>query len=82
VENLLNRLPDIELAIPEDSLAWRPGPFHRALVALPARFTPVGVSARTAPPRTAAAPAPATSAEAPRKPERAGLWSQFLNWLR
>ncbi|MFF9093508.1 cytochrome P450 [Streptomyces sp. NPDC014776] len=82
VENLLNRLPDIELAIPEDSLAWRPGPFHRALVALPARFTPVGVSARTAPPRTAAAQAPATSAEAPRKPERAGLWSQFLNWLR
>ncbi|WP_234347285.1 cytochrome P450 [Streptomyces specialis] len=40
IEKLLNQLPDIELAVPVDSLVWRPGPFHRALASLPARFTP------------------------------------------
>ncbi|MEV5696433.1 hypothetical protein AB0L55_02890 [Streptomyces anthocyanicus] len=38
VENLLGRLPDVELAVPEPLLTWRPGPFHRALNALPVRF--------------------------------------------
>ncbi|MFE2266947.1 cytochrome P450 [Streptomyces griseosporeus] len=82
VEKLLNRLPDIELAIPEDSLTWRSGPFHRALVALPARFTPVRASTGTVPAPTAAPAAPARPEQTPRKPERTGLWSQFLNWLR
>ncbi|WP_245699630.1 cytochrome P450 [Streptomyces roseifaciens] len=40
VEKLLDRLPDLELAIPADRLVWRPGPFHRALTALPVRFPP------------------------------------------
>ncbi|MEU6068790.1 cytochrome P450 [Streptomyces sp. NPDC047082] len=35
VEKLLDRLPDVELAIPVEELTWRPGPFHRALAALP-----------------------------------------------
>ncbi|MFD7133564.1 cytochrome P450 [Streptomyces sp. NPDC059894] len=81
IENLLNKLPDVELAVPEDSLTWRPGPFNRGLVALPARFTPVQTVRRPA------APAPAEAAARPdnaqqegRKPER-GMWSQFLNWL-
>lgn len=41
VERLLDRLPDLELAVPVDRLVWRPGPFHRALTALPVRFPPV-----------------------------------------
>ncbi|MEU3752505.1 cytochrome P450 [Streptomyces olivoreticuli] len=41
VEKLLDRLPDLELAVPVDRLVWRPGPFHRALTALPVRFPPV-----------------------------------------
>jgi cytochrome P450 len=80
IENLLNRLPDVELAVPEDSLTWRPGPFNRGLTTLPARFTPVGGARRTAaPPSPAAAPEPA--AAGPRRTERGGLWSQFLTWL-
>ncbi|MFF4565579.1 cytochrome P450 [Streptomyces sp. NPDC001435] len=35
VEKLLDRLPDVELAVPVEELTWRPGPFHRALAALP-----------------------------------------------
>ncbi|CAM5624666.1 cytochrome P450 [Streptomyces fumanus] len=79
IEHLFNQLPDIELAIPEDSLTWRPGPFNRALATLPARFTPVR-PARPAGERTAQA-ATAASAEAGRRPERGGLWSSFLTWL-
>ena len=41
MERLLDRLPDIELAVPAAELEWRPGPFQRALTALPVRFPPV-----------------------------------------
>ncbi|KOV67293.1 cytochrome P450 [Streptomyces sp. AS58] len=81
IENLLNRLPDIQLAVPEESLSWRPGPFHRTLTALPTRFTPVQTADR--PGRAPAAPEPARAQEtstAP-QPQRNGMWSQFLNWL-
>ncbi|NEC28110.1 cytochrome P450 [Streptomyces sp. SID8111] len=79
IENLLNQLPDVRLAVPEDSLSWRHGPFHRALSALPARFTPVQPVRR---PDPAPAPPPAEAAGgAAARPERAGRWSQFLNWL-
>ncbi|MEU5256621.1 cytochrome P450 [Streptomyces longwoodensis] len=82
IENLLNKLPDVELAVPADSLTWRPGPFNRGLATLPARFTPVDVARRS----SAAAPADTsarqeTVAVTDRKPERGGMWSQFLNWL-
>ncbi len=40
IERLLNALPDLELAVPEKELEWRPGPFHRALVSLPVTFSP------------------------------------------
>ncbi|MFG2606579.1 cytochrome P450 [Streptomyces sp. NPDC048514] len=40
VERLLDRLPDLGLAIPADRLSWRQGPFHRALASLPVRFPP------------------------------------------
>ncbi len=42
VEQLTSRIGDLELAEPPEDLRWRPGPFHRALVRLPVRFTPVG----------------------------------------
>ncbi|WP_236062144.1 cytochrome P450 [Actinacidiphila acididurans] len=38
VEKLLDRLPDVELAVGVEQLEWRQGPFHRALAALPVRF--------------------------------------------
>lgn len=41
IEQLTSRLGDLELAVPEPELLWRPGPFHRALVHLPVRFSPV-----------------------------------------
>jgi cytochrome P450 len=82
IENLLNRLPDVELAVPEESLSWRPGPFNRGLASLPARFTsfePV----RTAPPVRPEAPVrPGQSAPADKPEQRGGRWSQFLNWLK
>ncbi|WP_331762269.1 cytochrome P450 (plasmid) [Streptomyces sp. NBC_01527] len=41
IERLTSHLCDLELTTPRDQLSWRPGPFHRALAHLPARFTPV-----------------------------------------
>lgn len=38
VEKLLDRLPDMELTVPVARLQWRPGPFHRALAAMPVTF--------------------------------------------
>ncbi|QMU78082.1 cytochrome P450 [Streptacidiphilus sp. PB12-B1b] len=82
IESLLNQLPDVELAVPADSLTWRPGPFNRGLAALPARFTPSEAVRRPAAP-TRPEPSAAGGPDAPEsgKPERAGRWSQFLNWL-
>ncbi|MER0244867.1 cytochrome P450 [Streptomyces sp. HSW2009] len=64
VEKLLDRLPDLELTRPVDELEWRPGPFHRALSALPVRFPAVA-----APPAGAAtaavSSAPAKTDETP-----------------
>ncbi|MFG2316950.1 cytochrome P450 [Streptomyces tendae] len=81
IEHLLNELPDLELAVPEDSLTWRPGPFNRALATLPARFTPVRPARRgEAGPATTAAGQQQTAGAA-RPAEHKGMWSQFLNWL-
>ncbi|MFE3647091.1 cytochrome P450 [Streptomyces sp. NPDC059122] len=41
IERLTAWLSDIELAVAPDELVWRNGAFHRALAALPARFTPI-----------------------------------------
>ncbi|WP_405183562.1 cytochrome P450 (plasmid) [Nocardia sp. NBC_01377] len=38
IDQLLDALPEIRLAVPEAALAWRPGPFHRALTTLPVEF--------------------------------------------
>lgn len=88
VEKLLNQLPDIELAVPVSELRWRPGPFHRALASLPARFTPVRRS--PVPLGTAADGAPAAGAAQPSgvrgepagRPAKGTWWSSFLTWWR
>ncbi|MET7302601.1 cytochrome P450 [Embleya sp. NPDC005575] len=40
VDTLLDRLPDLHLAVPQDALTWRPSPWIRALATLPVAFTP------------------------------------------
>ncbi len=40
VDELLDALPELELALPADELQWRPGPMQRALAALPVTFQP------------------------------------------
>lgn len=40
LDQLLDALPDLELAVPVAELTWRPGPFHRALTALRITFPP------------------------------------------
>ncbi|WUI66678.1 cytochrome P450 [Nocardia sp. NBC_00403] len=40
IDQLLDILPELKLAVAEEELVWRPGPFHRALTALPVVFPP------------------------------------------
>ncbi|MFI2285540.1 cytochrome P450 [Nocardia beijingensis] len=40
IDQLLDALPEIELNLPNRTPDWRPGPFHRALTALPVTFPP------------------------------------------
>jgi cytochrome P450 len=39
VDTLRHRLPDLELAVPEDQLAWITSPWSKTLAGLPVRFT-------------------------------------------
>jgi cytochrome P450 len=52
VEVLLDRLPDLGLAVHADSLTWRPSVWMRGLESLPVTFTPIYVAARTREPAT------------------------------
>ncbi len=38
IDQLLDALPELRPAVPVPELTWRPGPFHRALTALPVVF--------------------------------------------
>ncbi|MEV6426884.1 cytochrome P450 [Nocardia sp. NPDC051463] len=40
IDQLLDILPELKLAVPKEELVWRPGPFHRALTTLPVVFPP------------------------------------------
>ena len=40
IDQLLDVLPEMKLAVPPEELVWRPGPFHRALASLPVRLYP------------------------------------------
>ncbi|WP_398859484.1 cytochrome P450 [Streptomyces chengmaiensis] len=94
VEKLLDRLPDVELAVAAGELSWRPGPFHRALAALPVRFPPAASVLGGTPERqpdgqprqTAARPRPVPpwahqpAAAGPGRARR--LWSGLRSWWR
>lgn len=83
IEKLLNHLPDIELAVPVESLTWRPGPFHRALAALPARFAPVRPKQPPSmPAERRSTPAAGTGSRPPGRPEKGSWWSSFLSWWK
>ncbi|MEV5838348.1 cytochrome P450 [Nocardia sp. NPDC052112] len=38
IDQLLDALPEMRLAVPPEELVWRPGPFHRAMSAFPVVF--------------------------------------------
>ncbi|MBC7301890.1 MAG: cytochrome P450 [Nocardia sp.] len=40
LDQLLDVLPDLTLAVPVEEITWRPGPFHRAMATLPISFPP------------------------------------------
>ena len=40
IDQLLDALPELTLAVPATELQWRPDPFYRALVSLPVAFPP------------------------------------------
>ncbi len=85
VEKLLDRLPDVELAVPVEDLAWRPGPFHRALAALPVTYPPTAVTPVAAPeasPVQGAAPTPRPSAAPEVTRARRGWAARLLGWWR
>jgi len=46
VEVLLDRIPDVQLAVPAEELRWRPSVWMRGLYSLPVRFTPAMYLAR------------------------------------
>ncbi|UUU36936.1 cytochrome P450 [Streptomyces sp. CA-210063] len=87
VEKLLDRLPDVELAVPVGELEWRPGPFHRALAALPVTFPSapvVGAAAEepVSPMRRSASYVSAAGAR-PAEPTRPRSgWARLLSWWR
>ncbi|MGW4788591.1 cytochrome P450 [Streptomyces sp. NPDC004230] len=92
IETILNELPDLALAVPAEELQWRPGPFHRAVAAMPIRFTP-SPGTRTASLHTPTDDARSTTAEPSRvptaphshqeaKPSKKGFWSSFLDIFR
>ncbi|MEU6370023.1 cytochrome P450 [Streptomyces sp. NPDC046931] len=92
IEAILNALPDLALDAPAESQEWRPGPFHRALAALPVRFTPTPgtrmatLQSPAQPTRSAAVEPPRGSTVAiPRQQARSarkGFWSTFLDIFR
>ncbi|MDH6108283.1 cytochrome P450 [Kitasatospora sp. MAP12-15] len=88
IDILLTRLPDLQLACPEDELTWNSAWLSRHLVALPVHF-----SARTPEPSPAEGPPPAapstfppSSAQsaAPVSPprQRRSWWSTLTGWRR
>ncbi|MFB7114013.1 cytochrome P450 [Streptomyces sp. NPDC056291] len=40
IEQILDALPEMALALPVEQLTYRPGPFHRSLTGLPVQFPP------------------------------------------
>ncbi|MEO3781997.1 cytochrome P450 [Actinocorallia sp. B10E7] len=90
IEKLLDRLPDLDLAISADKLQWRPGPFHRSLAALPVRFAPAAVLVPTPAPVPAPAvpavparvPVSAPAPTAPSEPAPSSFWARVAAWWK
>lgn len=85
VEKLLDRLPEVELAVPVEELTWRPGPFQRAPTALPARFPPAATVVRPDSERQSyASPLPALATEPPtaETDHAHGGWTRLQSWWR
>ncbi|MFH9983357.1 hypothetical protein ACH4ND_29875 [Streptomyces sp. NPDC017179] len=40
IEQILDALPEMALALPAEQLTYRPGAFHRSLTGLPVQFPP------------------------------------------
>nr|WP_239004042.1 cytochrome P450 [Nocardia panacis] len=40
IDQLLDAIPEMELAVRIEELQWRPGPYHRSLASLPVAFAP------------------------------------------
>lgn len=88
IEKILDALPEMELAVPAAMLVWRPGPFHRALSALPVNFPPVGDlpadEARVVPESTGTSSeglAAVLSAHAGEPAKRPPFWKRWLRRL-
>lgn len=93
VESLLNRLPDIEMRVPFDELAWVPAPWSRSLVTVPIRYSPRTVP-QAANSRHASAPSAQIVPSAVGVPQahtvhrpthaarpKGGLFSRFRAWM-
>ncbi|MFJ9620071.1 cytochrome P450 [Streptomyces noursei] len=63
IERLTAWLSDIELAVHPSELEWRNGVFHRALAALPTRFTPITPDQAGATPWQTSGPSSSTPPE-------------------
>ncbi|WP_405714309.1 MULTISPECIES: cytochrome P450 [unclassified Streptomyces] len=91
IEKILNTVPDLALAVPPSAVAWRPGPFHRALVSLPVHFTAAPARRTTAAVGQTPAPSRNTTPDEtpgarydhaePQKKTK-GWWSSFLDVFR
>lgn len=80
MERLLDRLPDLELAVPTDELEWGPGPVFRTPSVLPVRFPPAPTPARPGPPAAEGVSGPTpSSAAAAGVPMAAGQGERALD---
>ncbi|WP_020552319.1 cytochrome P450 [Embleya scabrispora] len=68
VDTLLDRLPDLHLAVPPEALTWRPSPWIRALATLPVAFSPDDPIHGGAPWPAPAPPPPPSPEPAPAPP--------------
>jgi len=68
VEVLLDRLPDVRLAVAPGALRWRPSPWLRGLASLPAQFTPVAPAAPLSPAAPVGPAPPGGPVGRPRRP--------------
>ncbi|MGA5703056.1 cytochrome P450 [Peterkaempfera bronchialis] len=75
IDRLLDRLPDLALAIPAQQITWRPGPFHRCPDQLPVTFpaepTPAPGGTPWTSPAARSSSTPPAPASTPRPPASA-----------